>query len=191
MKKKRFFPLNKWYRLCALFIHCMPIGTLIATILLVLKGQPDVAVIGVIFDVILFAMVVMIEKPIVVFKEAFVCVNGTKRKRQMDIFDATQYKMRVNYEDIIGLRFIYAGNNRTGDFADKPYTMMGRLQKNLKISLEILQKNRKREYIFFYYFSKKQRIAIINELKARVGQYNDTLKDINAEQMVNDFYGKK
>lgn len=86
-------------------------------------------------------------------------------------------------------------SGKTDDFPIQKYNILEKgeikLTKLLRTNIELLLKSRERKKILIAGFSRKQRIKIINEIKLRVSQYNDSLNDIDAEQMVNDFYCKK
>ncbi|MBQ7353414.1 MAG: hypothetical protein IJW54_05350 [Clostridia bacterium] len=176
-----------------LFIYSMLAFLIVmATIGLVkeLYFEMAITMIGVAFFVAI--IIIFIYYGRITFTKDSVFVPGLKKKRKLNGINAIQHCINVKYEDIIDIRIV---SGKTDDFPIQKYNILEKgeikLTKLLRTNIELLLKSRERKKILIAGFSRKQRIKIINEIKLRVSQYNDSLNDIDAEQMMNDFYCKK
>ncbi|MGI6768572.1 MAG: hypothetical protein ACOX43_05785 [Bacilli bacterium] len=171
MKKKRFFPLNfVWQMLTFLFLVLSIIGLYILICAFI---ESDFVVVFMLLFPVLFCLYTFIrfEHNRIVLNEKYIFMPDDWLSWKEKI----QYKVTIYYDEITDINLVKTHTNSSGK----------RIKRAPIIPLTFLEfkcSDGSYKRIFILYFTKKQRIKIINEIKKRmkaVGNYaaiNETEK---------------
>ena len=102
------------------------------------------------------------EKYRIIFQDNGIFVSDFKQDNRVQL----QRKMFIEYKNITGINITRSINNSDDEYINAPSGFVG------KSHLEIFCKEKQKKRIFFMYFSKKQKVEIIDEIKLRMKESN-------------------
>lgn len=179
MKKKVFIQLNIWWNLFLLVQLSLPVG-MCAGFIVEMKKAGEFMLSWLIFVCVSCAILAIIilstDSHHIKFDEEK-CFSPTDLRLRNE---KLQYKTVVYYDEIADIKLILSRHNSL----DKPigtFSMFSALQKRY---FEITCKDGSRKRIFAMYFSKRQKIKIINEFKKRMASVGNDVVLPSAEELV-------
>ncbi|MFR5833552.1 MAG: hypothetical protein ACLUE6_06385 [Acutalibacteraceae bacterium] len=179
MKKKVFIQLNIWWNLLLIALLSMPIALFIVMIVeMVQAGEIKVMEIigGCLFLLAAIIFIALLDKHHITFDDTK-CFSPSDWQRKNE---RIQFKTVIFYEEIADIKLILSKNNSLDHRIDSimPSTSV------LKPYFEITCKDGSRKRILAMYFSKRQRIKIINEFKKRMASVGNDVVLPSAEELV-------
>lgn len=179
MKKKVFIQLNIWWNLLLIALLSMTIALFIVMIVeMVQAGEIKVweTIGGCLFLLAALVFVGLLDKHHITFDDTK-CFSPSDWQRKNE---RIQFKTVIFYEEIADINLILSKNNSLDHRIDSimPSTSV------LKPYFEITCKDGSRKRIFAMYFSKRQRIKIINEFKKRMASVGNDVVLPSAEELV-------
>lgn len=179
MKKKIFIQLNFWWNLLLIALLSMPIALFIVMIVeMVQAGEIKVMEIigGCLFLLAAIIFIALLDKHHITFDDTK-CFSPSDWQRKNE---RIQFKTVIFYEEIADIKLILSKNNSLDHRIDSimPSTSV------LKPYFEITCKDGSRKRIFAMYFSKRQKIKIINEFKKRMASVGNDVVLPSAEDLV-------
>ena len=126
--------------------------------------------------VYIFLNILSFAKHRIVFDEKKIFVPGDWQGRNIKV----QYKMSVSYKDIIDFKIIKSANNSKNETITANVLSSGVLKPYLELTLR--NGDKQRAYILF--FTKKQRVKIIDELKRRLIAVGNNIELPSTAEMI-------